>query len=300
MKPDGHARRRFVPMILGGLALCGGVAILLIREPGPKMAEGVKELDGPSVGESVSPHGLEHRSSRPTEPEQEINPRLKGRLAEIARLPAERRAAAILEHADNVRMESDPFGWAELRIFVSEEMSDKTCERVLSRLLSSAPGNLPDAKRSELVGAASSNLAGRYGTAEFTRLIDESDKWGRLAWSRYAIIRASEEPQEILAIRPADPLFVPEAQANAATSLAGTDADACRSLIEDGTISPTSRAFDASVKKMLSLNSMECTDWLESLPEDNPARTRGYRVVAGWLTEIGRTEDAKAYLEMAR
>ena len=287
-------------MILGGLALCGGVVILLIREPRSKGAEEVKEHDGPTAMESGSPVDREHRSSGLAAPDQEVDPRWKGRLGEIARLPVERRAAAILEHAGNVRMKSDPFGWAELRIFVSEEKSDKVCERVLSGLLSSGPGRLPDAERTELLGAASSNLAGRYGAAEFTCLIDESEKWGRLAWSRYAIIRAQEEPQEILAIRANEPLFVPEAQTNAATSLAGTDVDGCRRLIEDGTISPTSKAFDESVKKMLSLNSMECSDWLESLPEDNSARTRGYHVVAGWLTEIGRTEDAKAYLEMAR
>ena len=283
-------------MILGGSALCGAIAIFLIRGSGLKEVEERKGRDGPAAEDAGSHDAREHRSSGLNEPEQEVDPRWKGRLAEIARLPTERRAAAILEHAGNVRMETDPFGWAGLRIFVSAEKSEKVCEQVLSALLSSGPGKLPDAERKELVGAASSSLAKRYRTAEFLRLIDESEKWGRVAWFHYAIIRAMEEPREILGILPSDPLFEPEAQANAATSLSGTDADGCRRLIEDGTISATSQAFEGSVKNMLRLNSMECSEWVESLPEASPARAQGYRVIAGWLTEIGRPEEAKAFL----
>jgi hypothetical protein len=177
------------------------------------------------------------------------------------------------------------------------EASPELRESLLRTLTSESNANLSSEASTLVTGGLASMLSSEYSTGEMLRVIDISTSNGKNAWRQYLNSRASKDPREVMSIARNSDLYSEAAHAMATKTIARRNPAAVRDMLAGGVIPHESRGFIEGVRELLRQNSLKCTEWIHSLPDDSPAKHAGFRIVGEWLLELGRAEEAELFLK---
>lgn len=272
---------------LGLIAILVGIAVI---RPGLLGVQSGSAADSLRTTTGDRPLSPEDRSS--LVPGGQIGPEQSGRRASGA---SEEIAAAIQRIEESA-------GGGDLVVFsmlvdrIVRSASVRVREGILMALASPGANQMNPEFRDLALTLFASSLATDYRVGEMLRIVDVSTREGRLSWEKYLHSRSGANTMEVIEIRPDNPLFVESAQRNASRLLALSTPSKFRTAVESGLIDPGTAGFASGVRELLKLDSMKCSEWIYSFPENSPERRRGLRVVGEWLREIGRHEEAKAFL----
>lgn len=275
---------------LGLLALLAGIALL---RPGFSGSEDGTPAESRSSTAGERSEAIEHHilSDRDQPKGRERSDGAVSRASE--------EIASSLREIEEAAAEADLMAFMLLVGRISFTSSVRVREGILTALASRDSDPMDSEFRDYALGAFASRLAEHYRVDEMLRVVDLSTAEGRLSWEKYLTERAGRSALEVIAIRPDTELFVESAHVRASGTLAAALPSRFRSAVEDGTVNPGTRAFDVGVRQLLRHDSIRCSEWLNSFPEDSPHRREGFTLVAEWLREIGRHEEAER-LQSAR